>query len=190
MPITKWIPQAAELKVLAGWEGDKPVLRAPASDITLRQLMTHTSGMASSTCNADIVRYGETVGGLPPLDYAKPETWVAQPLAFDPGVRWHYSPSIDWVGRLIVETSGKPLGAYMQENIFAPLGMASTGYAVTPDMAARQGDHQPAGRGWKHRGSGPAAAGRAGARVWRRRPQGHHARLPAVHPHDPERRQR
>ena len=137
-PITKWIPQAAELKVLAGWEGDKPVLRAPASDITLRQLMTHTSGMASSTWNADIVRYGETVGGLPPLDYAKPETWVAQPLAFDPGVRWHYSPSIDWVGRLIVETSGKPLGAYMQENIFEPLGMASTGYAVTPDMAARQ----------------------------------------------------
>ena len=57
---------------------------------------------------------------------------------FDPGVRWHYSPSIDWVGRLIVETSGKPLGAYMQENIFEPLGMASTGYAVTPDMAARQ----------------------------------------------------
>ena len=138
---------------MAGWEGDKPVLRAPASDITLRHLMTHTSGMASSTWNADIVRYGETVGGLPPLDYAKPETWVAQPLVFDPGVRWHYSPSIDWVGRLIVETSGKPLGAYMQENIFEPLGMASTGYAVTPDMAAAAGDHPPAGRGRKHRGS-------------------------------------
>ena len=144
-PITKWLPDAAELQVLAGWDGDKPVLRAPEGDITLRHLMTHTSGMASSTWNADLVRYGETIGGLPQVDYEKPETWTAQPLVFDPGQRWHYSPAIDWIGRLIVTTSGKPLGAYMKENIFDPLGMTSTSYSVSEDMQARRASiHQRA----------------------------------------------
>ena len=138
-PITKWIPQAAELKVLAGWEGDKPVLRAPASDITLRQLMTHTSGMATSTWNADIValwRQNRRRAAAARLCQARDLGGAAARVR--PRRALALRPSIDWVGRLIVETSGKPLGAYMQENIFEPLGMASTGYAVTPDMAARQ----------------------------------------------------
>ena len=45
-PITKWIPQASELKVLDGWDGDKPILRVPKTEVTLRNLMTHTTGMA------------------------------------------------------------------------------------------------------------------------------------------------
>ena len=57
---------------------------------------------------------------------------------FDPGTEWLYGISIDWIGRLVQEISGQPLGAYMQDNIFAPLGMTSTGYTVTPDMQARQ----------------------------------------------------
>jgi CubicO group peptidase (beta-lactamase class C family) len=136
-PITKWLPDAAKLQVLDGWEGDKPVLRAPVGDITLRHLMTHSAGMASATWNADLVRYGETIGGLPQVDYEKPDTWTVQPLVFDPGTAWHYSPAIDWIGRLIVETSGQPLGAYMKANVFDPLGMTSTAYAVSPDMEAR-----------------------------------------------------
>ncbi len=45
-PITKWIPEASELKVLDGWDGDKPILRVPKTEVTLRNLMTHTTGMA------------------------------------------------------------------------------------------------------------------------------------------------
>jgi CubicO group peptidase (beta-lactamase class C family) len=147
-PITKWFPEAAQLQVLAGWEGDKPVLRPPVGDITLRHLMTHTSGMASLVWNADLVRYGETIGGLPLVDYEKPETWVAQPLVFDPGTRWHYGPGIDWTGRLVVELTGKSLGTVMRENIFEPLGMTHTGYAVTPEMTALQSSiHRRAGDG-------------------------------------------
>jgi methyl acetate hydrolase len=116
------------------------VLRAPATPVTLRQLMTHSSGMAYTLWDAELVRYAEATqpdGAFPPLDYEKPETWTAQPLMFEPGTRWEYGISIDWIGRLVQEVSGQKLGAYMQANIFEPLGMTSTGYSVSPDMEAR-----------------------------------------------------
>jgi methyl acetate hydrolase len=58
-------------------------------------------------------------------------------LLFDPGERWCYGTSLDWVGRIVEVASGKRLGAYLQENLFAPLGMASTGFGVTPSMRER-----------------------------------------------------
>jgi CubicO group peptidase (beta-lactamase class C family) len=144
-PISTWIPQAAQLQVLDGWDANgKAILRPPVRGVTLRHLMTHTSGMSYTLWNAELNRYAESVGGLPPLDYADEATWL-QPLTFDPGEAWDYGISIDWIGRLVVEISGQSLGTYMQENIFAPLGMTSTGYAVTPDMQARQASiHQRA----------------------------------------------
>jgi methyl acetate hydrolase len=140
-PIATWLPDAAELQVLDGWDGDRPVLRALATPVTLRHLMTHSSGMAYPQWNAELLRYAKATqpeGAFPPLDYAKPETWTVQPLVFEPGTQWDYGISIDWIGRLVVEASGQPLGAYMQANIFEPLGMASTGYTVTPEMDARR----------------------------------------------------
>jgi CubicO group peptidase (beta-lactamase class C family) len=140
-PVSTWLPNAADLQVLDHWDGDTPVLRAPAREITLRDLMTHSTGMASSLWNAEMVRYGEAVGGLPQVDYDDPDRWVAEPLIFDPGTRWHYGGSINWIGRLIVEVSGQPLGAYMKDNIFTPLGMESTAYKLTPSMLERRVDH-------------------------------------------------
>jgi methyl acetate hydrolase len=140
-PVATWLPDAGELQVLDGWDGDKPVLRAPARPVTLRHLMTHTSGMAYTQWDADLLKVAEATqegGAFPPLDYAKPETWTVQPLMFDPGEKWDYGISIDWIGRLVQEVSGKSLGTYMADNIFAPLGMASTSYGMTDDMLARQ----------------------------------------------------
>ena len=140
-PVSKWIPQAAELKVLDGWDGDKPVLRAPKTEMTLRHLMTHTTGMGYTLWSADLLKVAQATqpnGVFPELDYDDPATWVVQPLMFDPGTDWLYGISIDWIGRLVQEISGQPLGTYMQDNIFAPLGMTSNGYVVTPDMQARQ----------------------------------------------------
>jgi len=150
-PIATWLPDAAELQVLDGWDGDKPVLRAPATPITLRHLMTHTSGMAYTLWDAELLKVAEATqegGAFPPLDYADPATWAVQPLMFDPGTRWEYGISIDWIGRLVQEVSGQGLGAYMQANLFEPLGMTSTSYGVTPDMQARQATiHQRAADG-------------------------------------------
>ena len=57
---------------------------------------------------------------------------------FDPGERWEYGISIDWIGKLVEVVSGKSLGTYMEENIFSPLGMTSTGYRISPDMEERR----------------------------------------------------
>ena len=161
-PITNGFPQAAELKVLDGWDGDKPVLRAPASDdhpappddpharhgLRTRGTPTRALGRADNQPDglpaARLCRSGDLGGAAADVRPRRSAGTTAS--------------SIDWVGRLIVETSGKPLGAYMQENIFEPLGMTSTGYAVTPDMAGAAGDHPPAGRGRDaSRLAGPAA---------------------------------
>lgn len=137
-PISKWLPDAADLQVLDGVDDSgQPILRAPSREITLRDLMTHTAGTAYTLWDADLQRYADAQGGLPALDYDDPATWN-QPLMFDPGTRWEYGTSIDWIGRLVQEVSGQSLGAYMQEHIFDPLGMDSTGYKLTPSMADRR----------------------------------------------------
>ncbi len=140
-PISTWIPDAGKLQVLDGWDGDKPRLRAPATPVTLRHLMTHSSGMAYTQWDADLLKVAQATqegGAFPALDYDKPETWTVQPLMFDPGTKWDYGISIDWIGRLVQEVSGKSLGTYMADNVFAPLGMTSTSYGMTDDMLARQ----------------------------------------------------
>jgi methyl acetate hydrolase len=137
-PISTWIPSAAELQVLEGIdENDEPILRDPEREVTLRHLMTHTSGHAYTLWDDDLRRYSEAVGGLPPLDYDDEATWL-QPLMFDPGEEWQYGIAIDWIGYLVQTVSGQPLGDYFEEHIFAPLGMDSTGYALDAEMAVRR----------------------------------------------------
>ena len=59
------------------------------------------------------------------------------PLAFDPGTRWEYGIGIDWAGLMVEAASGQRLGDYFREHIFAPLGMGSTAYRITPGMRKR-----------------------------------------------------
>ena len=136
-PISKWAPDVAKIQVLDGWDANgEPILRAPKRDITLRHLMTHTSGFVYSLWDADFGRYVKAKN-FPDLSTGE-EAAYYPPLMFDPGERWEYGISIDWVGKLVEIVSGKSLGAYMQDHIFGPLGMKSTGYRITPDMEARR----------------------------------------------------
>jgi CubicO group peptidase (beta-lactamase class C family) len=143
-PISKWVPRAAELQVLDGWDDNgEPRLRPPRREVTLRHLMTHTSGFAYDLWDADLAQYMKQKG-VPPLDSGE-EAAFYPPLMFDPGERWEYGISIDWIGKLVEVVSGDSLGTYMQENIFAPLGMSSTGYRISPDMEERRAStHQRA----------------------------------------------
>jgi methyl acetate hydrolase len=135
-PISRVVPDAAKLQVLDGWDAGEPILRAPKREVTLRDLMTHTSGFAYALWDADLARY-MAEEKVPDLATGE-EAAFYPPLMFDPGERWEYGISIDWIGKLVETVSGKSLGAYMQENIFGPLGMTSTGYRITPDMEARR----------------------------------------------------
>ena len=129
-------PELADIKVLEGFDaGGEPVLRAPRRPMTLRHLLTHTSGFGYDTWNAELFRYFAKTGK--PTHATGKLEGLRVPLVFDPGEAWAYGIGIDWAGLMVEAVSGKRLDAYMRENIFEPLGMRDTGYALRPDQPAR-----------------------------------------------------
>jgi methyl acetate hydrolase len=134
-PAADVLPEIAKKQVLVGIEADGTVkTRPPARPITLRHLLTHTSGMGYDTWNADIFRYVKAKGPFKPATMAA----LSTPLLFDPGEQWQYSISIDWAGLMVEAVSGKRLDRYLTENIFTPLGMDDTGFAISPGMRPRK----------------------------------------------------
>ena len=122
--------------MLQGFDAqDKPILRAPRGEITLRNLLTHTAGFVYDTWNAEMNRYSR-VTGLPPARTGKLEALTA-PLNFDPGERWEYGINIDIAGRMVEVASGLDLETYMQRNILGPLGMTDTSYIQRPEWDSR-----------------------------------------------------
>ena len=129
------VSHLGEVQVLEGFEDGKPKMRAPKRPVTLRHLLTHTAGFTYEIWNPDILTYQEAEG-LPQVTTCE-NAALLTPLCFDPGDRWAYGISIDWVGKMVEEVSGQRLGEYMAANICEPLGMDSTAFKITPDMAAR-----------------------------------------------------
>ena len=135
-PAAKIIPELGEFKVMEGWDAaGQPRLRAPKTAITLRNLLTHSSGFTYDTWNPDMARYARE-RNLPRAGSGK-NIALRVPLLFDPGERWEYGIGIDWAGKMIEAASGLRLSEYLRRNIFAPLGMDSSGFYVTPEMDAR-----------------------------------------------------
>ena len=135
-PAAKILPELAEVKLLTGWDAaGKPLLRAPKTQITLRQLLTHTAGFTSDIWNADSARYLKTMN-LPRAGSGK-KIALSVPLTFEPGTRWEYGINIDWAGQLVAAASGMRLGEYLQKNITGPLGMSNTGFRISANMRAR-----------------------------------------------------
>jgi CubicO group peptidase (beta-lactamase class C family) len=138
-PVSRYIPAFADMKVFTGGSAAVPILEDPASPITVRQLLNHTSGLA----------YGLTTGPVDTL-FAAAELYDANrtlheftdllprvPLLFHPGTRWSYGSGLDVAGRVIEVVSGQTLDRFLDEHIFRPLGMRDTGFRIRPDMRAR-----------------------------------------------------
>ena len=135
-PAAKFLPELADVKLLTGWNSSgQPVVRAPKTQITLRQLLTHTAGFTSDIWNVDSARYLKTMN-LPRAGSGK-KIALSVPLTFEPGTRWEYGINIDWVGQVVAAVSGMRLGEYIQKNITEPLGMNSTGFRISPSMRSR-----------------------------------------------------
>jgi methyl acetate hydrolase len=119
----KYLPELVGMKVFESFDAATGAyqLRPASKPPTVRQFLTHTSGLAypfTSTIWRDFKpKAGETYpfGG---------------PLLFDPGERWHYSTSTDVCGRLVETISGQRLEDYFRQHIFAPLKMDDTSYNV------------------------------------------------------------
>ncbi len=135
-PAQQWVPMLAEVQVLEGFAGDRPILRAPRRPITLRRLLAHTAGFAYEFWDAGIQRY-QKVTGLPSMITCTLDS-LRMPLRFDPGDRWLYGIGIDFAGLMVEAVSGKRLGAYLREHLFEPLGMKDTAFRLTPELESRR----------------------------------------------------
>jgi CubicO group peptidase (beta-lactamase class C family) len=91
----------------------------------------------------DRIRADRIGGDGPPLPARMPglNEWLrslgALPLIAQPGTRWMYHVSMDVLGALVARVSGQPLGAFMRERVFEPLGMKDTAFHVPADKSAR-----------------------------------------------------
>jgi methyl acetate hydrolase len=123
-PVEQYCTDCASLQVLEGFDGDTPRLRPPASKPTVRQLITHTSGLSYWFWNADLARY-EAVTGIPNVVPGLAEAFKA-PLVADPGTTFEYGINTDWLGKVIEAVAGQGLDVVIKENITGPLGMDDT----------------------------------------------------------------
>jgi methyl acetate hydrolase len=128
-PAEKYLPQLAKLQVFESFDPATGAykLRPATKSITVRQLFTHTSGFGYGFTNSTVRDFKPRAG----------EEYPVGPLVFEPGEKWLYSTSTDWVGRLVEKISGQPLEDYFRKRIFEPLKMADTFYYVPQDKQGR-----------------------------------------------------
>jgi len=135
-PASEVVAGLSSVKVLEGFDAaGKPRLRAPKRPITLRHLMTHTAGFAYEIWRPEIAQY-QSATDTPSITTCA-DAALTTPLLFDPGDRWEYGISIDWIGKMVEAVSGQKLDRYFQDNIFGPLGMKDTGFQISPSMRSR-----------------------------------------------------
>src|SRR5579862_5055973 len=135
-PVPDIEPTIGSPQVLDGFDAKGlPQLRPAQRPITLRHLLTHTSGLAYRLWDAKAVQYAKSLALLP-----QPQRKLAPPapLMFDPGTRWQYGTSINWVGRIVEAISGEPLDVYFRKHLLDPLGMTDTAFVITPQQRARE----------------------------------------------------
>ena len=128
-PVEKYLPEFAKLMVFESFDGATGAyrLRPATKPVTIRHLFTHTSGLG----------YGFTSPTVRDFKPRAGEEYAVGPLEFEPGERWLYSTSTDWLGRVVEKVSGQPLEDYFRQKIFTPLGMGDTSYHVPKDKEAR-----------------------------------------------------
>jgi methyl acetate hydrolase len=124
-PLGPIVPKLANLQVLEGFGTDgQPILRPARREVTLHDLLTHTSGFVYEMWNGSLGRYVQVTGK--PGAASGLNVGLEMPLAFDPGERWEYGIGVDWAGKVVEALSGQGLGAYFADHITGPLGMVDT----------------------------------------------------------------
>jgi len=120
-PISKWLPSYANKQVLDPVSG----LRVPAHPVTVRNILTHTSGLSLEP------------GPRPKTLLEEIERSAPRPLAFQPGERWQYGSSTDFVAALVEKISGMTVDEFVRQRIFEPLGIRDTYYNIPKEKVNR-----------------------------------------------------
>jgi CubicO group peptidase (beta-lactamase class C family) len=136
-PVSKYLPEFKNAKVLVKPASGEPYSIPASKEITIRDLLRHTSGLTYQW-NADLgaqYKNANVASGLLPYDGTIEDSvnrLAPLPLLFNPGERWEYSLGVDVLGRLVEVVSGKPLDEFFRTRIFEPLGMKDT-YFYPPE---------------------------------------------------------
>jgi len=132
-PVSKYIPGFAKLKV-ATPDG----LRDPSREMTVRDLMLHTSGLTYGDGPDALKEAYKRLKPMESTDLKEMAEKLSQaPLAHDPGADWTYSVSIDVLGRVIEIISEQSLDQFLQKTMFEPLKMTDTAFSVPSDKLSR-----------------------------------------------------
>jgi CubicO group peptidase (beta-lactamase class C family) len=155
-PASKFIPEIKGLKVFAGGTADQYAVREPEREMTVRDLLMHTSGLVGAGIVADPTMPVSTLYNRAELHGSRSGGTLAEmvrklgelPLQVDPGSRWIYGISTDLVGYLCEVIGGMPFDRFLEERIFRPLGMSDTGFTVPAAKLDRfAANYRPGGEG-------------------------------------------
>jgi CubicO group peptidase (beta-lactamase class C family) len=139
-PLARYLPAFGGVKVIDGTGADgKPVLRAPARPIVIRDIMRHTAGFSYGMRDtaADIVFHEINPLALTNSLEEMGDRLARVPLLFDPGAEWSYSTGVDVQALLVEHLTGEPFEQHVRRTILDPLGMHDTGWTQPPERLAR-----------------------------------------------------
>ncbi|KAK1981249.1 beta-lactamase/transpeptidase-like protein [Colletotrichum cereale] len=144
--VERFLPDLTSMKVLAGFDAEgKPIMRERNGVITLRGLLTDTSGLSHVPINPLLQQYCAKGYSTYPLPIGSetdvPDPLLAPPVG-DPGKEWIHGTNLDWAGRLVERATGMDLESYMQQYVCAPLGISDMTFKLQqrPDLMARRAD--------------------------------------------------
>jgi CubicO group peptidase (beta-lactamase class C family) len=137
-PIGDTFPELARMKVLTGGTAEKPLLSDAKTPITIRHLLTHTSGLTYDFGDGTIDKIFREVKPFAASSLSEFVERVSRlPLAHEPGERFTYGVSTDVLGALVEKVSGRSLAAFLEERVWRPLGMKDTGFGVPEGKRGR-----------------------------------------------------
>jgi CubicO group peptidase (beta-lactamase class C family) len=140
-PVDEYLPELAEMTVLADPEGPLDDTVPAERPITLRDLLTFTSGTGMLAAEPGTVPVADALSALHQDPQPPPDEWMrklgAIPLVCQPGERWLYHTAADVTGVLIARATGMSFGEALRERVCEPLGMKDTGFSVGGDGSGR-----------------------------------------------------
>lgn len=141
-PITKWMPEFKDMKVLKSATGPLDDTYPAPREITVDDLMTHRAGLAYGfTSIGPIAQAHEDVLGPPLGTPYTPDQWLERlgslPLSYPPGERFHYSHATEVLGFLVGRIAGTGYREFIQERILRPLGMVDTDFYCPVEKRGR-----------------------------------------------------
>ncbi|QQO21467.1 beta-lactamase family protein [Bradyrhizobium diazoefficiens] len=139
--VEKCLPQLGNRKVLKQGAASLSDVEPAKSPITIRHLLTHTSGLSYGIFDPGTVLFrayneARVLNPLTPLTDLI-DRLADLPLSYHPGTSWEYSVATDVLGRVVEVVSGQALDAFLKARIFDPLGMTDTGFHVPEAQQGR-----------------------------------------------------